>query len=137
MRVAQFSQRLPPVDNEVPETSSGPLGRIITVLKSSLLPAALIDHDAPRPAEPQPGVTVEYGRYMDFICSLCHGDALSGGSVPSDESDASPAPNLTPGGRSLDSENMLWKFFTKMTDDELKAIWLYLQSLPAKEFKEK
>ena len=91
-------------------------------------------------------------------CSLCHGDALSGGSVPGDEGDAPPAPNLTPGGllgrwseadfintlrtgvtpgsRSLDSENMPWKFFAKMTDDELKAIWLYLQSLPAKKYKE-
>ncbi|MCZ6790100.1 MAG: cytochrome C, partial [Chloroflexi bacterium] len=43
----------------------------------------------------------------------------------------------TPDGRQLDDENMPWKFFTKMTEDELKAIWMYLQSLPAKEFKEK
>ena len=126
--IIAFLKNLPPVDNEVPETSLGPLGRIFTVLESSLLPTTLIDHDAPRPAEPQPGVTVEYGRYMTIMCSLCHGDALSGGSVPGDEPDAPPAPNLTPGGglarwseadfintlrtgntpdgRSLDSENM-------------------------------
>ena len=157
--IIAFLKNLPPVDNEVPETSLGPLGRIFTVLESSLLPATLIDHEAPRPAEPVPGVTVEYGKYMAFVCSLCHGDALSGGSVPGDEPDAPPAPNLTPGGglarwseadfintlrtgntpdgRQLDSENMPWEFFRKMTDDELKAIWMYLQSLPAKEFKEK
>ena len=157
--IIAFLKSLPPVGNEVPETSLGPLGRIFTVLESSLLPATLIDHEAPRPAEPQPGVTKEYGHYTAFMCSLCHGDALSGGSVPGDEADAPPAPNLThggplrlwseayfintlrtgvtPGGRSLDSENMPWKFFTKMTDAELKAIWLYLKSLPAKEFKEK
>ena len=157
--IIAFLKSLPPVDNEVPETSLGPLGRIFTVMESSLLPATLIDHEAPRPAEPQPGVTREYGEYLAFICSLCHGDALSGGSVPGDEPDAPPAPNLTPGGllgrwseadfintlrtgvtpgsRSLDSENMPWKFFAKMTDDELKAIWMYLQSLPAKKYKEK
>ena len=157
--IIAFLKSLPPVDNEVPETSLGPLGRICTVLESSLLPATLIDHEAPRPAEPQPGVTREYGEYLTFMCSLCHGDALSGGSVPGDEPDAPPAPNLTPGGplrlwseadfintlrtgvtpggRSLDSENMPWEYFTKMTDDELEAIWMYLQSLPAKEFKEK
>ena len=29
---------------------------------------------------------------------------------------------------------MSWNRFTQMTDDELDAIWLYLQSLPAREF---
>ena len=70
-----------------------------------------------------------------------------------------PAPNLTPGGglarwseadfintlrtgttpdgRQLDNEFMLWEDIGLLTDDELKAIWLYLQSLPVREFKEK
>ncbi|MFB3077302.1 MAG: hypothetical protein ACE1Y4_04775 [Lysobacterales bacterium] len=36
----------------------------------------------------------------------------------------------TPGGNDLDKENMPWPRFAKMTDDELKAIWLHLQSVP-------
>jgi len=28
---------------------------------------------------------------------------------------------------------MPWKYFGKMTDDELKALWMYLHSLPALE----
>ena len=28
---------------------------------------------------------------------------------------------------------MPWDIFMKMTDEELKGLWLYLQSLPAKE----
>jgi hypothetical protein len=28
---------------------------------------------------------------------------------------------------------MPWKTFGKMTDDELKAVWMYLQSLPARQ----
>jgi len=81
---------------------------------------------------------------------------LSGGTIPGDERDAPKAPNITPGGalgswtnaqfintirtgtnpecKLLDPEFMPWPRFTQMTDDELQAIWLYLQSLPAREF---
>jgi len=37
---------------------------------------------------------------------------------------------VTPHGHQL-SDNMPWKEFRHMTDDELKAIWMYLQSLPS------
>ena len=39
---------------------------------------------------------------------------------------------VTPSGRQL-NEEMPWKFYGQMTDEELKALWLYLQSLPALE----
>jgi hypothetical protein len=39
---------------------------------------------------------------------------------------------VTPYGRSL-SEEMPWKNFGQMTNAELKALWMYLQSLPALE----
>lgn len=37
---------------------------------------------------------------------------------------------LTPKGHQLDKE-MPWPYYGQMTDDELGALWLYLQSLPA------
>lgn len=37
---------------------------------------------------------------------------------------------VTPFGRSL-NEEMPWKYFGQMTDDELKAVWMYLQTRPA------
>ena len=40
---------------------------------------------------------------------------------------------VTPGGDQLDKENMPWDHFAQMTDDELKAVWLYLKSVPAAE----
>ena len=40
----------------------------------------------------------------------------------------------TPSGKQLDSEFMPWTTFKNMTDDELGAIWLYLESQPAREF---
>ena len=38
----------------------------------------------------------------------------------------------TPRGNLLNPRFMPWNRFTLMTDDELDAIWLHLQSLPAK-----
>jgi hypothetical protein len=35
----------------------------------------------------------------------------------------------TPGGHELDPNFMPWKDYRQFYDDELKAIWLYLQSL--------
>ena len=156
--IVAYLNSLPPVDNEVPETSLAPLGRVIALLASEeLLPASVIDHTTPRPPEPVPGVTAEYGEYLATICSVCHGENLSGGSVPWDM-DAPLARNLTPkgvlvswsesdfmntlrtgatpGGGQLDNEFMPWQHFKLMTDDELKAVWLYLTSLPPRDFGE-
>ena len=153
--IVAYLKSLPPIDNELPDSKFRFLGRILSVMEPDFLPANLIDHDAPRPVEPVPGVTGEYGGYLSFVCTFCHGENLAGGTVPGDEPDAPMAPDLTPGGNPgnwsqeqfvstlrigitpsgsvLDPENMPWLNFTKMTDDELTAIWLYLESLPAME----
>ena len=41
---------------------------------------------------------------------------------------------VTPSAKVWDREFMHSLYFTRMTDDELNAIWLYLESLPAREF---
>ena len=149
--IIAYLKTLPPVDNELEESGLAPLGRIISVFDGGLLPATLVDHDAARAPSPVVGVTAEYGEYLAEICTLCHGEDLSGGAVPGEGS--KKAANLTPGGalggwtksqfvqtiRSgttprgnlLNPRFMPWNRFTLMTDDELDAIWLYLQSLPA------
>ena len=156
--IIAYLKSLPPVDNEVPETSLAPLGRVIALLSpGGLLPASEIDHTAPRPPDLVQGVTAEYGKYLATICSVCHGENLSGGSVPWEQG-APLARNLTPkgvlvswsesdfmktlrtgvtpGGGQLDDEFMPWQRFKLMTDDELKALWAYLKSLPPREFGE-
>ena len=98
-------------------------------------------------------MTVEYGMYLAITCAECHGPNLNG--MPfGPPGQTVPTPNLTPGGelsawseedfimvmRSgmtpegtvLDSE-MPWMYFGQMTDDELKALWMYLQALPVME----
>jgi cytochrome c553 len=148
-----YLKSLPPVDNEPPKTELGPLGRVMMTLgqlppEATVADAAVIDHDAPRPVAPQPGVTVEYGMYLARTCTLCHGSELNGQTI----FDGSVALNLTPGGemKGWSEEDFIttmrtgvtpsghqlksvmpWKYFGQMTDDELKAVWMYLQSLPA------
>lgn len=118
----------------------------------NLLSAEVIDHDHRPSSFPGPGVTVEYGEYLVNIneCRGCHGAQLAGGKPPDPNSPL--APNLTPGGElvawtdadfirglrtgialsghQLDPKFMPWDYKGRMTDDELKAIFLYLQSLP-------
>jgi hypothetical protein len=154
-----YIKSLPPVDKKLPDIKIGLLPRAMYVLghMDFLVPAELIDHTAPRPPAPQPGVTVAYGKYLAGLCTLCHGLGFSGGPIPGTPPGDPPALNLTPGGelrgwtfegfrtamrtgvtpggRQLRDESMPYKtLFGDMTDDEWHAIWLYLQSLPPREY---
>lgn len=147
-----YLKSLPPVDNPLPERRIEVLGRVM--MAAGLFPAAAvdkIDHAGVVPPAPEAGVTAAYGEYLSRTCTECHGADMNGAPFgPPGQEVATP--NLTPGGtlstwteenfiatmrtgvtpgrRSL-SEEMPWKNFGQMTDDELKAIWLYLQNLPA------
>jgi mono/diheme cytochrome c family protein len=150
--IIAYIKSLPAVDNQPPASQVYPLGRALMVAGLLNLPAAEMDHDAPRIPAPPPGRTAEYGRYLTTIstCRDCHGANLSGG--PIDEPGAPPAPNLTPGGalKGWSEEDFIntirtgirpggsqlqppmpWQIARQMTDDELGAIFRYLRSLPA------
>jgi mono/diheme cytochrome c family protein len=154
-----YIESVPPTDNVLPGNSVGPLGRILYVTgQLPLLPVELIDHDAERPAVPEEGPTAEYGAYLATGCSGCHGMTFSGGKIPGTPPDFIPPPNLTPDvetglgawteedfylalkegirpdGRSLDVQYMPWNLTAQMTDDELKALWEYFQTLPPKPY---
>jgi mono/diheme cytochrome c family protein len=143
-----------PVDNPLPATRITPLGIALIGAGAfgDLMAAEHIDHQAARPEDVQPGVTVAYGNYLVRAgqCRTCHGPDLTGGK--DGDPNAPPAPGLTqagelsswdeadfiqalrsgstPDGRQM-SPFMPWMYIGQMTDDELKAMWLYLQSLPA------
>lgn len=142
-----YLKSIPPVDNELPADSIGPLTRIFILLEPSLLPAQVIDHQAPRPPTPDQGVTVEYGRYLAVACTVCHGENLAGGLGAGSGLNLTSGGELaswseadflntlrsgvTPTGRELDPTLMPWKRIGKLTDDELQAIWLYLKAIPS------
>lgn len=150
-----YMRQLPPVDRVVPASGFGPLGRaLLAAGKLNILVAP----KTPRyeaPLAPPPSGTIEYGRYLADIsgCHGCHGYGLSGGRVAGPPG-LPPASNLTPtgigqwaesdfvravrdgkrpDGRAID-EFMPWKVFGKMTDADLHSLWLYIQSVPPKEF---
>jgi mono/diheme cytochrome c family protein len=151
-----YLKTLPPVDNEIPNRSVGPLGRLLTALgKFPPTEAAEINHESARPVAPEPSVSRAYGEYLTrSSCSACHGEDLNGGMVRGLEGNMDIVLNLTPGGQLANwtedefikalrtgetpsgrrlYETMPWVYVGQMTDEELQAVWLYLQSLPALE----
>lgn len=158
-RVIVYIRSVPPVDNEMLPSRLSVTGRIVMNITKAItfLPAELIPHDAPRPVAPEPGITPEYGEYLSHSCKVCHGLTLSGGEIPGFPPEWPPAPNLTSGkgsrlptwgeegfieiiktgqkhGRSINPDYMPWESYRHMTEDELRAVYAYLQFLPPKDF---
>lgn len=151
--IVAYLRTLPPVDHVIPDPTLKPLGLVLTVLNAlPTFPAELVDHTLV-PTAPAAGVTTEYGEYLVSVagCSGCHGAGLAGGVVPGSGPDAPPAPNLTPSGELGQwtaemfvttlrtgvrpsgtplAGDMPWREYGQMTDDELAAVFMYLQTLP-------
>jgi mono/diheme cytochrome c family protein len=152
--VVAFVKSLPAVDNVQPVVSVGPVARALMLAgKMPLLHAERIDHGRPTPTGIAPAVTEAYGGYIARIgCMGCHGPQLAGGRIETGPPDWPLAANLTPAGRTKGwSDAELAHFFrtgirpdgspanavmpirlTKnFTDDEIRALTMYLRSLPA------
>jgi len=150
--IIAYLKTVPPVDHKTNGQNFTPLAKILLatgVLGN--LPVESVSHDVHVTA-PASGVSVEYGEYLVNTndCRVCHGPQLNGGSSP-DPTMTWISPNLTPGGElgfwteeqfinalrtgttpsghQLNDE-MPWKVYKSFYDDELRAIWLYLQSVP-------
>ena len=148
-----YIKTVPPVDHKTSGQQFTPLAKILLVAGVlPQFPVEVVSHDVHVTA-PEREVSVEYGKYIvdTYDCRLCHGPNLNGGPFP-DPTIKIISPNLTPGGEpglwtedqfintlrtgttpsghALDPEHMPWSVYKLMTDDELKAIYLYLQSVP-------
>jgi cytochrome c553 len=145
-----YVQQQPPVDREIPEQKFGPGLRIFADAgKLPLLAAEIVDHKRPLPPPIEPAVTASYGAYVGVMCRDCHGPQLKGG--PAMAPGMPDVPNLssngatgrwteaqflqtlrtgqTPEGKVLDNGVMPWKLAAQYSDEELKALYLYLKSL--------
>ena len=153
--VLGYMRLLPSVDREVPASKFGPLGRALLAAGKLNILVAPKTPPYEAPASPPSAGTIEYGRYLADIagCHGCHGYGLSGGRVAGPPG-LPPASNLTPSGIGQWTETdftramregkrpdgttldafMPWSIFGKMSDTDLHALWLYLESVPAKEF---
>jgi mono/diheme cytochrome c family protein len=152
-----YLKQVSPVDREVPPTTVRIVGRMLLGAGQFKTAADM----SPRTAhvasvDTTPGV--EYGRYLVTVsgCRMCHGDSYSGG--PGFGPNGKPPSNITPtgighyteddfkralrtgdrpkGGGVLSGE-MPWKYFGTMSDGELQSIWLFLKTLPPKQFAER
>lgn len=157
--IIAYVKSVPSVDQEQPLTNPGPVARALYLAGQfpTMATAESIDHSA-RPSAPPAAVTIEYGKYLATVggCISCHGPGLSGGPVPgtpSNDPKFPPAQNITPRnignwkeadffkslrqGRRPDGSAinpfMPWPYAGMMTDDEIKAIWMFLKTVPPKE----
>jgi len=151
--IIAYLKTIPPVDHTTNGEQFTPLAKILLaagVLEQ--LPVETVSHETHVSAL-EKAATVEYGEYMVNTndCRVCHGQELNGGPFP-DPTITKISPNLTPGGElgswseedfinsirtgvtpsghQLDPEFMPWQDYRIFYDDEIKALWLYLQSLP-------
>ncbi|MEW6286523.1 MAG: c-type cytochrome [Chloroflexota bacterium] len=150
--IIAYVKTIPPVDRVTQGKNFTPLATILYaagVLPK--LPVEYVSHDVQVTA-PQRGATAAYGEYLVNTndCRICHGPQLNGAKSP-DPTKTWISPNLTPGGelsfwteeqfiQTLRtgvtpsghelSDEMPWKDYRNFYDEELQAIWLYLQSLP-------
>lgn len=145
--IVAYLEQLPPVDKQWPAKTISPLAHILISAGAfgNVFAAETIDHSAARPSAPVSSPTVDYGDYLvkTVGCRDCHGKNLTGGK--SADPAAPPVPDITAGGvttgwtpdvfitmaRTLKSKYMPWEDLNAMTDDELLAVWAYLQSMPA------
>jgi mono/diheme cytochrome c family protein len=152
--IIAYMRSVPAVDRVLPETELRPLGRVLFVIGAFPQPdATVIDHTMRAPASMPAAVTPEYGAYMARVggCTGCHRANLAGGPIPGLPADMPHAQNLTPANIGSWSEDdfaralrigkrpdgttintlMPWPYTAQMTDDEIKALWLYVHSVPA------
>jgi cytochrome c553 len=152
--IVAYIKSLPAVDNVLPASSMGPVGRALFV--AGMLPilhAERIDHGRVTVSNVTPAPTAEYGAYLASVgCKGCHGPALAGGKIVDGPPAWPPAANLTPSGPTKDyteaqfrtvlregkrpngfsvNEVMPFRLTKNLSDDEIHAIYLYLKTLPA------
>ena len=152
--IIAYVKSVPPVDRELPKTKLRMLGRTLFVAGKMPIQIARLMPETVESTTPAAGATAEYGAYLAKVggCTSCHGADLAGG--PAGDPNAPPPANLTsagnlgkwseeqfmaalrtgtrPDGTAI-NEAMPWKVYGRMSDDELRALWLYLQSMPAKQ----
>lgn len=151
--IIAYVRSVPPVDRETKGSRFTPLAKIM--IAAGLLgdlPVESVSHES-NIAPIERVVSLEYGEYLVNTndCRVCHGADLNGGPFP-DPTITKISPNLTPGGElafwteeqfistirtgktpggyELNPELMPWKDNGKFYDEELQAIWVYLQSIP-------
>ncbi len=150
-----YLKSVPPVDRPTVPVSVGPVARLLILAGEMRLAAEVIDHSGLKALNIPPGITPEYGRYLAAGCTGCHGPNYSGGKIAGGPPEWPAASNLTTGemgamknwsevdfmtalktGHRPDGSEInpvMPRAFGKMTEEEMKALWAFLKTVPAAE----
>lgn len=153
--IIAFARSVPTKTTDAGQFEVGPVGRLLYLAgELPLIPAEKMNHDL-KPVAPQRGPTQEYGKYLASGCIGCHGDGLSGGPIPGGDPSWPAAANLTahetglkdwsaedfakffrtgkrPDGTEVHASMPVKAVSESSTDDDLRAIYEYLRSVPPK-----
>jgi mono/diheme cytochrome c family protein len=147
--IIAYVKSVPPVDQVTSPPRIGPIMRVLSVMipEFPLVAAEKIDRGEARPDSVPVGVNTAYGDYLVTTggCKSCHNPSLSGGG----KIEGVVAANLTPAGIGGWSEAdffkalrngirpdgrilsavMPWPYTKNLTDDELRAMWMYIRTV--------
>jgi mono/diheme cytochrome c family protein len=147
-----YLRSLEPVRNDIPPFEMNAFGKAALALRLFGPPALTRPVRAGQTTPPLG--TAEYGEYLVTIidCAFCHGENLAGGPVPFAEAGTPPSANLTPAGELVGwteadfiramtegktptgrELHEAMPRFKNIKDEDLSAIFKYLQSLPPAE----
>jgi mono/diheme cytochrome c family protein len=153
--IVAYVRSLPADTTPTVPVRAGPMIRTLFVAgQVNLASAADVDHTRPHPASVVAEPTPAFGKYLAQGCTGCHGPGFAGGKVPGTPPDWKPAANITPEGIGHYTEEdfvrvlregkrpdgtpvdtlMPYRLTRHMTDVELRALYSYLRTVPAKPY---
>lgn len=148
--IISYCSQLEPIDRELPESTVGPVGRVLADIgELPLFPAEMIDHSRKLETDVTAEVSVKYGKYLSIACQGCHRENMKGGGPVAPGfpkvADISSSGNVgewtttqfmetlrtgkTPEGKVLKPTEMPWTMTKAYNDLELQALHLYLKSI--------
>lgn len=150
-----YLRSVPAQPDVQPASSIGPVGRVLYLFgQLPVFEATRIDHARASRGDDAPPVTdaLAHGAYIAQVCRGCHGEQLAGGPMPGQPPGVPDPANLTPDASGLAAwseadfiqamrsgkrpdgsalnDFMPWRTMGQLRDEELHALWVYLQSLP-------
>lgn len=151
--VIAYINSVDPVNRESKEHALGPVSRMLVATGKLPFAHDKIDHDFEQPRA-EPGPTREWGGVLATTCTGCHGATLSGGLIPGGNPDWPEARNITPHETGIEGwtfedfdkamrtgerpdgtklhEAMPYQLYKSMKKDDMRALWLHLETVDPK-----
>lgn len=142
-----YLKSIEPVDNDLPDFEMRPLGKFIMGMDPAMASAPELMPDRDRITDAVRDVTAEWGEYRaSVMCMVCHGGNLQGAQPPNPDSPYAPdlrvvagwgmdgfmeffRTGTNPSGVTADKEMMPWDKFVHLGEDELTALYMYLETI--------